>query len=302
MSKQPKIGLKIIGLFSVVRFYNIVFLILAIYLAAIYILSPQIRLKTVLLDHSLFFLVLASTFSIAAGYIINNFYDVQKDRINRPEKQFLDSTISQETKLKIYFLFNFIAVGIAWLVSWRATAFFASYIFWIWLYSHKLKRILFVGNIVSSTLAIIPFFAVLLYYKNLNTLIILQASFLFIILIVRELLKDLENIKGDLATNQKTIPIIYGERIAKYSVIVLLLLSLIPIYFIINLPEIGAMRYYFYVIIGALPFFSYLILKANTAKQYKLIHLSLKFSLLLGVLSIALIDSDVITQALERHI
>jgi len=302
MNKQPKITLQLLSLFSVVRLYNILFIILAIYLAAIYILSPQLRLKAILLDYNLLFLTLASASSIAGGYIINNFYDSKKDSINRPLKRIIDTKISQEFKLKMYFLLNFIAVGFAILVSWRAALFFAVYIFWIWFYSHKLKRILFVGNLVASTLAIIPFFAVLLYYKNLNSMILIHATFLLLILLVREILKDLENLKGDLSAGLQTIPIKYGENIAKYSIILLLFLSLAPIFHLIHLPEIGRMRYYFYLIILALPLYSYFIIKAKNEHQYKQIHIALKLSLILGVLSIILIDYHVIISAIERQI
>ncbi len=302
MNKQPKITQKLLSLFSVVRVYNIIFLIVAIYLAAIYILAPQKRLRTILLDYNLLIIILSSSLSIAAGYIINNFYDSKKDAINRPLKRVIDNSLSKETVLKIYFLLNFLAVTISFIISWRAALFFAVYIFWIWFYSHKLKRITIIGNLVASTLSIIPFFAVFLYYKNFNKIILFHAVFLYFILTAREILKDLENIKGDLLTNQKTIPIVYSIQMAKYSVLALLFISIIPIYYIINLPEIGNMYYYFYLIIASLPFYSYFILKAKTEAQYKLIHLFLKFSLILGVLSIILIDSDVIIKAIERQL
>ena len=76
--------MKIISLFSVVRGYNIPIIILAQYLSAIFILAPEKRALNVLLDFNLFILVFASALTIASGYIINNFYDSQKDLINRP--------------------------------------------------------------------------------------------------------------------------------------------------------------------------------------------------------------------------
>ena len=115
---------KIFSFFSVIRGYNIFVIALAQYLSAIFILSPEIRALDVILDYQLFILVVASSLTIASGYIINNFYDAKKDLINRPRKVMIDRLVSQTTKLKVYFAINFIVFIIAGFVSWRAMLFF----------------------------------------------------------------------------------------------------------------------------------------------------------------------------------
>jgi hypothetical protein len=82
--KQKHIMLKFFSLFSVVRGYNILVIIIAQYLTSIYILAPNLPVGKVLFDVNVLMLVLASTSAIAAGYIINSFYDSDKDFINRP--------------------------------------------------------------------------------------------------------------------------------------------------------------------------------------------------------------------------
>ena len=134
---------KVLSLFSVVRGYNILMITLAQYLASIYILAPNWPLPKVVLDINLFLIVTASALTIAGGYIINNFYDAEKDLINKPTKSMLDRLVSQRFKLTTYFLLNFMAVFAASYISFRAVLFFASYIFGIWLYSHKLNVFLF---------------------------------------------------------------------------------------------------------------------------------------------------------------
>ena len=111
-------------------------------------------------------IVLISSFSIASGYIINNFYDSKKDLINRPNKSQLDRLVSQNTKLTVYFSLNLIAFLLSFFISFRAVLFFSSYIFLIWFYSHKLKKTPVIGNLTSATLTITPFFAIFMYYKN----------------------------------------------------------------------------------------------------------------------------------------
>ncbi|HBR53665.1 MAG TPA: ubiquinone biosynthesis protein UbiA, partial [Flavobacteriaceae bacterium] len=86
-------------MFSIVRGYNILVIVLAQYLTSVYILAPNLPARTVLLDPNLLMLVLASASAIAGGYIINSFYDSEKDVINRPHKTMLDKLVSQQTKL-----------------------------------------------------------------------------------------------------------------------------------------------------------------------------------------------------------
>ena len=129
--KSKLLWIKIFSFFSVVRGYNIFVIALAQYLAAIFILSPELRALDIILDYQLFILVLASSLTIASGYIINNFYDAKKDLINRPRKVMIDRLVSQQTKLKVYFAINFIVALISFIVSWRAMLFFSVYIFQI---------------------------------------------------------------------------------------------------------------------------------------------------------------------------
>jgi len=230
--KNKLLLLKVLSLFSVVRGYNILVIALAQYLASIYILSPNLPLRQVVFDVNLFAIVIASVMVIAGGYIINNFYDAEKDLINKPRKSMLDRLVSQRFKLTTYFVLNFMAVIAASYVSFRAVFFFSSYIFGIWIYSHKLKRIPLLGNFISATLAITPFFVVFVYYRNFETVIFVHAFFLFLLILAREMIKDLENLSGDIAQNYKTIPIIYGARTSKIIITLLILLTLLPSFFL----------------------------------------------------------------------
>jgi len=292
--KQKHVLLKFFSMFSVVRGYNILIIFLAQYLTSIYILAHDKPLGQVVFDVNLFMLVLASAVTIAAGYIINNFYDYEKDLINRPQKSILDRLVSQNTKLVFYFVLNFVAVIMASYVSFKAVAFFSIYIFGIWFYSHKLKKLPFIGNLTSAVLTIIPFFAIFMYYKNYENVIYVHASFLFLIISMRELTKDLENIKGDLANNYKTIPIVYGDKASKIMLTILGALTLIPAYFLINYFQIGKMIFFFYLSIFLLMIFLIFLWNSKTKTHYLLLHNILKFIIVLGVFSILLIDVDLV--------
>ena len=281
-------------MFSVVRGYNILVIVIAQYLATVYIMAHDKPLKTVLFDVNLLMLVLASAATIAGGYIINNFYDSEKDLINRPQKSKLDRLVSQNTKLSFYFVLNFMAVIMASYVSFKPVIFFSVYIFGIWFYSHKLKKLPFIGNLTSAILTITPFFAIFMYYKNFETVIFVHALFLFLIIAMRELTKDLENIKGDLLLNYKTIPIAYGEKASKIILTCLSTLTLIPIYLLINRFEIGYMYLYFYLCVILLLTFLVLLWKSKTKSQYLILHNILKFIIVAGVFNIVLININLV--------
>ncbi|WP_228850511.1 geranylgeranylglycerol-phosphate geranylgeranyltransferase [Aegicerativicinus sediminis] len=292
--KQKQVLLKFFSMFSAVRGYNILVIIIAQYLTSIYILAPERPLKEVLFDPNLFIIVLATAAVIAGGYIINNFYDVEKDLINRPHKTKLDGIVSQNTKLSLYFVLNFLAVILASYISFRAVIFFSSYIFAIWLYSHKLKKMPFVGNLVSAVLTITPFFAIFIYYKNFAEVIFVHATFLFLMISMRELTKDLENLKGDLLQNYRTIPVVYGEKASKVMLTILAALTLVPIYLLINYFQIGHMDVYFYLCIALLTLFLYILWNSRRKIHYLVLHNVLKFIIVAGVFGILLIDVHVV--------
>lgn len=294
-SRQSKHTLmKIISMFSVVRGYNIPIIALAQYLSAIFILAPEKRALDVILDFNLFIIVLASSLTIASGYIINNFYDSKKDLINRPNKSMLDRLVSQKTKLQVYFTVNFIVATLALFVSFRAVLFYSTYIFLIWFYSHKLKKYPIIGNLTASLLAVLPFFAILLYYKNLYPEIFAHATFLFLLLLIREMIKDLENIKGDIANDYQTIPVKFGEEFAKKTITALTIFTLVPIYFLVDVYDVGYMDIYFYISMIVLIFFLLLLWKSHSKLQYLQLHNTLKFLIVSGVFCIVLIEPQVL--------
>ncbi len=285
---------KILSMFSVVRGYNIPIIALAQYLSAIFILAPEKRALSVLLDFNLFIIVLASGLTIASGYIINNFYDSKKDLINRPNKSKIDRLVSQRTKLQVYFTINSIVALLAYLVSFRASIYFSVYIFLIWFYSHKLKKFPIIGNLTASLLAILPFFAILLYYKNLYPQIFAHATFLFLLILIREIIKDLENIKGDIANDYRTIPVLFGEIAAKKIITALTIITILPVYLLVDKYDVGYMDIYFYVSLMVLLFFLFYLWKSNSKIHYLQLHIILKIIIVSGVLSIVLIDPDVL--------
>ena len=291
---QKQLILKLFSMFVVVRGFNLAMIVVAQYITAIFIMAPNQSLSEVLLDRTLFALILASVAAIASGYIINNFYDSEKDSINRPHQVSVEKMVSQNTKLILYFILNISVIIAASYVSFRAVLFFSLYIFAIWFYSHKIKKRPVVGNLTSAILTITPFFAIFLYYKNFSSSIFVFGFYLFLVLSMRELIKDLQNLKGDLLQNYKTIPVVYGEKYAKLMIIVLVVCNVSVTIFLLKSYALERMDYFFYTSISLLFVVLLLLPKAQSRQQYSRIHILLKLLVLLGVFSIVLLNPSLI--------
>ncbi|MAU31249.1 MAG: ubiquinone biosynthesis protein UbiA [Flavobacteriaceae bacterium] len=287
--KQKSILFKFLSIFSLVRIYNILIIVLAQYLTSIFILSDK-KLFDVIFDFNLFLLIICSSLSIASGYIINNFYDQKKDVINKPIKSKIDDVVKNSTKLYFYFFLNFVVIFFASIISLRAIIFFSVYIFFLWFYSHKLKRLLFLGNLFYSLLTITPFFAILLYYKNIDLIIAVYALFLFFILLLKDITKDLKNLVGDFTENYQTIPVAFGEDFAR---IIISLITFINVILIINLFinfSNGYMNIYYVFSLMLLLIFTVKLYKSKKVSDYLELHNILRLIIGLGVFSIILLE------------
>jgi len=289
INKQKSILFKFLSIFSVVRIYNILIIVLAQYLTSIFILSDK-KPFDVVFDFNLFLLILCSSLSIASGYIINNFYDQKKDVINKPIKSKIDDVVKNSTKLYFYFFLNFVVIFFASIISLRAIIFFSVYIFFLWFYSHKLKRLLFLGNLFYSLLTITPFFAILLYYKNIDLIIAAYALFLFFILLLKDITKDLKNLVGDFTENYQTIPVVFGED---FSRIIILLITFINVILIFNLFinfSDGYMNIYYGISLLLLLIFTIKLYSSKKVSDYLELHNILRLIIGLGVFSIILLE------------
>jgi 4-hydroxybenzoate polyprenyltransferase len=280
----------LLAIFASTRGYTILVIVVAQYLSARYILAPDRTWIMHLSDYRLFFLVLASSFAIAGGYLINNFYDAEKDQINRPQQYLLHHMLSPINQLRYYAIFNLSCLGIAWLISYRAFLFFLIYIAGIWLYSHLLKKTFWASNFFAAFLAIIPFFAIGLYFNNLSNWVLYHAVFLFLMILIRDMIKDLQNFKGDWVRKYNTTAVVFGVKTTKFILSGFVLFSIYPIALLLSEKnQLGWMYYYFILTLPYLFGILLLIWKATTQKMYLWAHNLLNFLILAGVVSIVLV-------------
>lgn len=279
--------LRFAALLTLVRWYNISLIVLAQLLAAFFVMNNIHDWQTVLLDLNLHLVVFASALTIASGFIINSFYDTEKDLVNRPNQTIFEYKLTRNYGLMLALTCNVIALLIGASISWRAFGFFLVYAFGLWFYSHKLKKITFVGNVSAALLAILPFFAVFFYYGLHRWDVLIYVIFLLAVEMSREVLKDLEGVKGDAIYGYKTIPATIGVDMGKGIVLGLSLAALIPAIGLFVFSE-NLVRYIPLALFPALIAADMALIKKPGTSGQVTAHRMYKAIIIIGILSIPL--------------
>lgn len=254
-------------------------------------------------------LVLSTIFIAAAGYIINDIYDVETDLVNRPAKVIIGQSVTEKKANNLFLLFNFTGVLIGFYLSHLVgkSSFFALFVIisaLLYIYASYLKRTILIGNIIVSVLValsliIVGIFELIPVINNQNQtgqitmlkVLLDYALFAFIINLVREMIKDIEDVDGDYKSEMKTLPILIGrERTRNITFVVSLLPVLGLIYYLANYLYMHTILviYFLLLVAGPLIFVSIKIFQANSKKDYKLISNLLKLIMLLGMMSMLL--------------
>jgi len=147
---------------------------------------------------------------------------------------------------------------------------------------------LFIGNIFSALLTIAPFFAIFLYYKNIDLIIVAYALFLFFIILLKDITKDLKNLVGDFSLNYQTIPVVFGEKFTK---VIITLITIVNIILVLNLYlnfNRGLMEIFYYLSIITLFLFLIKLYKSSNIHDYLFLHNILRFIITVGIISIFL--------------
>lgn len=216
-SRKTRIKIiKVLALLSIVRWPNLLLTALAQYIAAVFVFNPQSSVWVVLANGKLHLIVFTTACILAAGFIINSFYDIEKDLVNRPHKTLFDRVVSKSFCLNAYLVLNSIGLILSLLGSFNIFIFFLVYAFGLWFYSHKLQKITLVREFSASLLSVAAFFSIGFHYKHTDTSIIIYALIIMQILFIRELIKDLRHFNGDKAAGNQTIAVMFGPKKSRY--------------------------------------------------------------------------------------
>ncbi len=292
MSKSQKLHLKkSFGAFvRLVRLPNLLIILFAQCLVRIFVIGPVADWKSISTDPAFLLLCTSTLLIAAAGYIINDYYDIKIDLTNNPKRVVIGKVFTRRVALFTHFSFNLLAIFISFFLGWSIfiTVFISGFL--MWYYSNSLKRLALWGNITISLLTGVSIYYVTFLSANNTTLVIIYAVFAFTISLIREIIKDMEDIKGDELYGCKTLPIVWGIKNTKYFIFTISLFFLVVIGFLFAERYNNFLAIYF--AIALFPFFVLLLTRlyrAETEKDYRQLSNLSKLIMLAGLVSIVLI-------------
>lgn len=274
-----------------------------------YALLEPFGLSTSLNGLRISILIIATICIAAAGNIINDINDIETDAINKPNKIIVGKNISEKTAYNLFIIFNVTGVGLGFYLSHLVgkSAFFSLFIIvsvLLYVYATYLKRTLLVGNIIISilvalSLIFVGIFELLPSITSINRetqltffkVILDYAMFAFIINLLREIVKDIEDIDGDYKTGMNTLPIAIGRERAKNVLIILNFIPLLGIIYYINsslYKQPIVVGYFLLLIVGPLIYNSIKLFTAKTKNDFHQISSIYKLIMLFGMLSLLL--------------
>lgn len=202
---------RLLAILSLVHWKNVLITSIAQYSASVFSLSNG-TWKETLQNPDLHLIVLATACVIAAGFIINAFYDYEKDLINQPAKTVFGRLISKTFAFRAYLILNTLGLLLALMASFNIFIFFALFAFALWLYSHKLQKMVFLREVTGAILSITSFFSIVIYYRHLTSEMLIYGLMFTLLLAIRALIKNIRGHRGDVVMGYETVTVKFGLR------------------------------------------------------------------------------------------
>ncbi|MBD2703012.1 geranylgeranylglycerol-phosphate geranylgeranyltransferase [Spirosoma sp. BT702] len=278
------------GFLRLIRVQNLLIVTLTQVLARVFLVGPRpdalytshLRL---LIDPTLWLLSLSTVCIAAAGYIINDYFDIKIDLINKPERVVIGRYLKRRIAMGVHQVFNVLGCVIGlYLSKWVFLADVLS-VTLLWFYSAQFKRQPLVGNIIVSLLTALSLIVVAVYYRQNTDMLLIYALFSFGISLIREIIKDMQDIRGDARFGCRTLPIVWGLRRTKYLLYVLISAFIISLLFIALSLHNFRLNAIFLLLLMPLSWLVYKLVLADKRRDFGYLSNLCKLIMLLGVVS-----------------
>ncbi|QRR01080.1 geranylgeranylglycerol-phosphate geranylgeranyltransferase [Dyadobacter sandarakinus] len=287
VSARPKIGLwdYVAGSARLVRISNLVIVALTQYLTRILLIGPRHEWRRIIADPDLFVLSLSTVCIAAAGYIINDYFDIKIDIVNKPERVVVGRYMKRRWAIGAHQVLNVLGAVLGLIVSPYIFIVNVISITSLWFYSARYKRLPFIGNFIVSLLTGMTLLILTLRYPENRHLVFIYAIFSFFISLVREIVKDMEDIRGDEAHGCRTLPIIWGLRRTKTFLYVVIAVFIITLFVMARALDNGPLVLLFFLLLIPVGVLVLRLSQADTRRDFHQISGLCKVVMLLGLLT-----------------
>jgi 4-hydroxybenzoate polyprenyltransferase len=271
--------------FRLVRVNNLLIIVLTQYMARIFLVGPKSEWLSYIFDYKQFMLVFATVSIAAAGYIINDYFDIKIDMVNKPREVIIGTAIKRRWAILNHQVLNFIGIAIGFFLGLKVFLINVFAVSALWFYSERFKRQAFIGNFLVAFLTSFSLIVLAVYYKKNEMYVNIYALFAFSISLIREIIKDMEDIRGDARYGCRTLPIIWGIRRTKILLYIFITIFVSVLFFMAySLHN----RYLIIIFSGSIIVFSWLMNKlywADRKKDFTLLSRICKIIMLGGITS-----------------
>jgi len=275
------------SLFKISRPLNLVIVAFAQLMTAYFLVETTRKGLPVLQDINLYLIIFSTVILTAAGYMINDYYDVKIDYVNKPDEVIIGKGMKRRVVIFFHSILNITGVGIGLIVSPRIAVinFIASFL--LWLYSNSLKRLPFIGNFTVALLTGTAIWIIGYYYQKSELLVLTYAIFAFFINLIREIIKDIEDRQGDRKHGCRTLPIVFGFRNTK-RIIFMIAFCFICAILVVTFKINNAQLYFYFGGLSILFFiFMYKIYMADRKSHFTQLSILSKMLMFTGIMSMA---------------
>jgi 4-hydroxybenzoate polyprenyltransferase len=225
----------------------------------------------------------------AAGYIINDYFDVKIDTINKPERVIIGRHFKRRVAMITHQILNVIACLIGFYVGKFVFVINIVSVSLLWAYSSYFKKQPLIGNLLVSFLTALSLLVLSAFYHQHTNLVMLYAGFAFGITLVREIVKDMEDVRGDASNGCRTLPIVWGLRPTKYFIYGLLACFIPMLFWAANKLNNIQLAWAFMALLIPTAWFVYQLVYADTRRHFAALSQICKLIMLLGMATMAVV-------------
>lgn len=277
------------GFIRLIRWPNLAIIVFTQYFTRFFLIRDKpltiSHLLAIVAERNLFIITLSTVLIAASGYIINDYYDIKIDLINKPQRVVIGRYIKRRWALLINQIFNCSGILLGLLVNRKVALINLFAVFCLWLYANKLKRLAFWGNLMVAILTGFSLLILAVYYPGHQREVWVYASFSFFITLIREIIKDMEDLKGDEKHGCKTLPIIWGIARTKMLVYTLMAFFIISLFILATQLPNQRIAYIFLMLMLPIGFLTYRLVYADKPKDFAFLSNACKIIMLIGVLT-----------------